>query len=417
MQQKYSADQALYQLDESGRLLDRARRVDASFLRQPGVIGSRSGEGAVPVFADRAEGPYVWDADGNRYVDFVLGFGAVVLGHAHPAVTDAVCAQLTRGVSPTLHSPLQVDLAELLVSVIPGAEMALLLKTGSDATDLAVRLARAHTGRPRVLRWGYHGWHDWCAPRNAGLAPGAHDHVESFRYDDLAGLARLMSSCQGEVACVIMMPLETEPPAPGYLEGVRALAHQHGAIFVLDEVRSGFRLALGGAQEYFGVRADLVALSKAMANGHPISALVGRRDILRTTALISASSLSFRSSDGIAAALATIRSIMARNVVGILWERGRQLIAGLRSGAGRQEIPVNVVGLPPMPFQHFGYRSVLRQRSAEEVFYAETRRRGVLFHPAHPWFTCAAMSADDIALAVDAAEAGYAAIRRAVGTA
>lgn len=416
MQRKYPADHAAYQLDESARLLERARRVDAGLLRQPGVIGSRSGEAPVPVFADRAEGPYLWDADGNRYVDFVLGFGAVVLGHAHPVVTDAVCAQLARGVSPTLHSSLEPDLAELLVSVIPGAEMALLLKTGSDATDLAVRLARAHTGRPRVLRWGYHGWHDWCAPRNAGLPPGAQQHVGSFPYGDLDSLARTLSNCPGEVACVIMMPLEAEPPEPGYLEAVGALAHQHGAVFVLDEVRSGFRLALGGAQEYFGVRADLVALSKAMANGHPISALVGRREILYSTELISASSLSFRSSDGIAAALATIRSIRAGNVIGVLWERGRELITGLRRGAARHGIPVDVVGLPPMPFQYFRYLSAVQRRNAEDVFYAETRRRGVLFHPTHQWFTCAAMSADDVALAVDAAAAGYAAVRRAVGT-
>jgi len=371
--------------------------------------------GEAPVFADRAEGAYLWDVDGNRYVDFVLGFGAVVLGHADPRVTAAVYAELARGVSPTLHRTVQLDLVELLIEVIPGAEMALLLKTGSDATDVAVRLARAFTERLHVLHWGYHGWHDWCAPRPAGLVPGVQDHVQPFRYNDLPELDRALSSRPGEVACVLMMPVEVEPPGPGYLAGVRELADAHGALLVFDEVRTGFRLALGGAQEYFGVRADLVAVSKAMANGHPISALVGRRDVLQATNRISASSLSFRSSDGLAAALATIRSIRQTGVVEVLWDRGRALMAGLRRGAARHGVPVSVVGLPPMPYQVFEYRTATQRQRAERMFYAETRARGVLFHPTHQWFTCAAMSAADIALAVNAAEAGYAAVSRAVG--
>jgi glutamate-1-semialdehyde 2,1-aminomutase len=332
-------------------------------------------------------------------------------------VTAAVQAELDHGVSPTLHRPTQVELAELLVSVIPGAEMAFLLKTGSDATDVAVRVARAYTGRPHVLRWGYHGWHDWCASRSAGLSPGVQDHVESFPYNNLAALERLLSGCPGGAACVIMMPLEVEAPAPGYLEAACELAHRFGALFVLDEVRTGFRLALGGAQEYFGVRADLAAFSKAMANGHPISALVGSRQVLETIRLVSASSLSFRSADGMAAALATIERIKGENVVELLWNRGRRLIDGLRRGARRQRVPASIVGLPPMPYQTFEYRTAPRQEAAARVFYAETRARGVLFHPTHQWFTCAAMSADDIALAVEAAEAGYAAVRRAIGEA
>lgn len=406
---------ATYRLDESARLLERARRVDAGFLLRPGVIGAPDDDVPSPVFADRAEGAYVWDVDGNRYLDFVLSFGAVVLGHADPTVTAAVTAEIGRGVSPTLHGARQVELIELLLSVIPGAEMALLLKTGSDATAAAVRIARAYTGRRRVLHWGYHGWHEWCAPRPGGLAPGVQEHLEELSYNDLAALDEALSRTPGDVACVIMMPVETEIPDEGYLPAAQALAHRHGALFVLDEVRSGFRLAVGGAQEYFGVRADMVALSKAMANGHPVSAVAGRRDVLEAVRGISVSSLFFRSVDGIAAALATIHAIRERNVVDVLWERGRQLVAGLRAAAARQQVPVEVIGLPPMPQQRFGYRSAAQQDRAGQVFYAQTRARGVLFHPSHQWFTCAAMSAADIDVAVEASEAGYAAVRRAVG--
>jgi len=402
----------------SAALLARARRVDASLLARPGVLrmGPADDGDQVPVFAERAQGPYVWDVDGNRYVDFVLAFGAIVLGHADPVVTAAVGRELALGVSPSLHRPVQVELAELLVSVIPGAEMALLLKTGSDATAAAVRLARAYTGRPHVLRWGYNGWQEWCAPRAAGLSPGVQDHGEPIDYNDLPALERALSRRGGEVACIIMMPLEVELPQPGYLAAARALAHHHGALFVFDEVRSGFRLALGGAQEHFGVRADLVALSKAMANGHPISAVVGRRDVLAAARLVSLSSLFFRSGDGIAAALATIRTIRDGNVIPVLWERGRQLMDGLRQAAARQGVPAEMVGLPPMPFQAFRYPSSRQREAAQRAFYAKAWARGALFHPTHHWFTCAAMSRDDVALAIDAAEAGYAAVARHVGT-
>ena len=403
-----------YRLDESARLLARAREIDAGFALRPGVIGSYGEDLPAPVFADRAEGPYVWDVDGNRYVDCVLGFGGVVLGHAHPAVTAAVDAELARGVSPTLHRALELDLVELLISVIPGAEMAMLLKTGSDATDMAVRIARARTGRAHVLHWGYHGWHDWSAPRRGGLVPGVRDYVTSVPYNDLLSLERELDVRAGEVACVVMMPLDTELPETGYLAAVRELAHRRGALFILDEARTGFRLALGGAQEFYGVDADLVVLSKAMSNGHPISALVGRRDVLQAARDVSFSSLGFRSGDGIAAAIATMGLLRETSAIEVLWERGRALVDGLRKAAARQGVPVQVVGLPPMPHQVFGYAAEQSRRQAEQVFYATARAHGALFHPSHQWFTCVAMSIEDIALAVEAAEAGYAAVHAAL---
>jgi glutamate-1-semialdehyde 2,1-aminomutase len=406
-----------YSVACSARLLTRGQRVDAGLLARPGVLrmGPEDDEQS-PVFVERARGPYLWDVDGNRYVDFVLAFGAIVLGHADPVVTAAVERELERGVSPSLHRPVEVELAELLVTVIPGAELALFLKTGSDATSAAVRLSRAYTGKPYVLRWGYNGWHDWCAPRTAGLSPGAQDYVEEFRYNDLSGLEHVLTRHAGRVACVIMMPVEVELPKPGFLEAVRDLTHRHGALFVLDEVRSGFRLALGGAQEYFGVQADLVALSKAMANGHPISAVVGRSDVLASARIVSLSSLFFRSGDGMAAALATIRAIRDGNVIKVLWERGQQLMDGLRLAAKRQRVPLEVLGLPPTPFQVFRYTSRQQRAAAQRIFNAAARSRGALFHPTHHWFTCAAMSRDDVWLAIEAAEVGYAAVGRTVGT-
>jgi len=399
----------------SVELLLRARRSHAVLATRSGIIGDPiATPGSPPVFAQRAKGAYVWDVDGRRYVDLVLGFGSVVLGHADERVTAAVTAAMESGVAPTLSSPLEIELAELLVDVVPGAEMVALLRTGSDATAAAVRLARAFTERPYVLHWGYHGWHEWCATRPAGLTPGVGDHTITFRYNDLDGLRELMSRWGSRTACILMMPYELEPPEAGYLEAVAAIARGNGALFVLDEVRSGFRLAMGGAQEHFGVRADLVALSKAMSNGHPISAVVGRRDVMELVGAISVSSVFFRACDGMAAALATIRTLRDDGVVDVLWQRGRALMDGMAAAAGRHRVPVTVTGLPPTPFHVFHCGSAELDERAMSVFCETTREHGILVHPGHHWFVCGSMSQEDVDLAVTAMDAGYAAVARAL---
>ncbi|WP_086706771.1 aminotransferase class III-fold pyridoxal phosphate-dependent enzyme [Streptomyces antimycoticus] len=399
----------------SAQLLKRAERVDASFVGRPGVLGLDFSQPIYPVFAERARGAYVWDSDGNRYLDFILGFGSVVLGHADPRVDGAVRDELSSGIARSLHTPTQLRLAELLVDVAPGAEMVTLHRTGSDATGAAVRLARACTGRPYVLRWGYNGWHDWCAARPNGLPPGAQDCVRAFDYNDTAGLKALLDEVGDQLACVIMMPYEIEAPAPGYLAEVAELTRNHGGLFILDEIRSGFRLAPGGAQEHFGVRADLVTYSKAMANGYAVSAVTGTRDIMRHARRISCSSTFFRSSDAMAAAVATIDAIRGGGTTDVLWERGRQLMRGLAAAADDCRVPAGPVGLAPTPYLEFHYPSGEERRLAAEVFYATTLRAGVLFHPGHHWFVCEAMTSQDIDLAVRAAHAGFAAVAAAVG--
>nr|WSZ94866.1 aminotransferase class III-fold pyridoxal phosphate-dependent enzyme [Streptomyces sp. NBC_00857] len=364
-----------------------------------------------PLFAARAKGAYVRDVDGRRYLDMVLGFGSVVLGHAHDAVDDAVIEQLRAGVSPTLRTPRQVELAGLLSRYIPNAERALFLRTGSDATEAAVRISRAHTGRERVLRWGYQGWHDWCAPRPPGVPAACRLLTSTFGYNDVAGLERLLATYPDEVACVVMMPLETELPRDDFVARCRELAHRHGALFVLDEVRTGFRLALGGAQQYLGVDADLVALSKAMGNGYAISAVTGRAAVMADAERISATSVFFRGGDGFAAAVATIREIAEQKVPDRLWDLGRRLVAGLGEQIARTGVPARVTGIPPMPFHAFDLPPDLAA-AAHREFCRVAARSGVLFHASHHWFVCAAMSPDDIDHAVAAARDGYQAVRQ-----
>ncbi|MGY1456754.1 aminotransferase class III-fold pyridoxal phosphate-dependent enzyme [Streptomyces sp. SS8] len=385
--------------------------LDVSIRKLPNVLDPSDGTATQgSLFASRAKGAYVWDVEGRRYLDMVLGFGSVVLGHAHDAVDENVIRHLRAGVAPTLRSPLQIELAQLIRRHVPNAELSLFLRTGSDATEAAVRVARAHTGRDRVIRWGYQGWHDWCAPRVQGVPSAYHSLTTTFGYNDLGSLEQLFAAHADEIACLIMMPFEIEQPQAGFLDRCRELAHRHGALFVLDEVRTAFRLAPGGAQEYFGIDADLVAMSKAMGNGYAISALTGPERIMAGAEHISASSVFFRSVDGFAAATATIGEVVGRQVPKRLWELGRQLCDGLRAEIARTGVPARVVGMPLLPFHAFDLPPEL-EGAAHQVFCRAAARSGVLFHAAHHWFVCAAMTPDDVAHACRAAGDGYRAVR------
>ncbi|MFG2472591.1 aminotransferase class III-fold pyridoxal phosphate-dependent enzyme [Streptomyces canus] len=388
--------------------------MDASIRSSPNLLdrADPAAEG-LPLFAERAAGAHIWDSDGRRYLDFILGFGSVILGHAEKAVDDAVVRQLHAGVSPSLRSPRQVELAELLTRHVPGAQRALLLRTGSDATEAAVRIARAYTGRRHVLHWGYHGWHDWCAPRAPGVPDEYRSYTSAFAYNDLDSLSELFARHRGDVAGVIMMPLELEEPRDDFLRRCAELAHRHGALFMLDEVRTGFRLALGGAQQYYGVEADLTALSKAMGNGYPIAAVTGPAEIMSAAERTSHSSVFFRSTDGSVAAIATITALADRGVSKVLWERGEQFTAGLRDAIGATGVPARVVGLPVMPYHAFDLPPGPAAQ-AHRMFCRTAAAEGVLFHPAHHWFVCAAMTPADIACAVEAAAAGYRAVQQLV---
>ena len=393
---------------KSRELIERAQRVDAALLSRPGVLANAlSVNEDYPIFAERANGAYVWDVDGNRYIDFVLAFGCIVLGHAHSGVTEAVVKTIQDGVSPTLAHRRQIELAERLVDIIPGAELATFFRTGSDATTAAVRLARAFTGRNYVARWGYHGWHDWCAPRPAGVIPALREFTLGFEYNDVHSVKSVFEAHGSDIACLIMMPYEVELPNPGFLEEIRDITSSYGTLLVFDEVRSGFRLALGGAQEYFGVNADMITLSKAMSNGHPVSAVVGKRGILSRISDTSMSSTFFRGPDGMAAALATIDILERNSGLDHLWKLGRQFMDGLDSGAAAAKVPAHAIGLPPMPFLKFSYSSTKANEHAMKLFCTVMLNHGVLLHPGHHWFTSVSMTESDVNDAVTLARNAF----------
>ncbi len=286
--------------------------------------------GAAPLFLVSGKGCRVIDPDGNTYIDYVQGLMPNVLGYGDPDVDAAIRDQLDRGMSFSLPTALELELAEKLSRLIPSAEMVRYGKNGSDATSAAIRLARAHTGRDKIAICGYHGWHDWyigTTTRNLGVPKSVSALSTTFPYNDVDALETLIKSEPEAYAAVILEPAGAKQPQPGFLERLRGLTEKFGIVLIFDEIVTGFRMHLGGAQARYGVTPDLACFGKAIANGMPISAVVGRREIMRRMEDIFFSGTFGGEALSIAAAIATINKLERENVVERLWRRGESLIA------------------------------------------------------------------------------------------
>ncbi len=288
--------------------------------------------GVAPKYLRRGRGCRVWDVDGNEYLDFNMAIGPLSLGYAYPAVDEAIRDQLHDGITFSQMHPLEVEVAERVRALVPGADMVRFSKTGCDVTSAAVRLARAFTGRRKVLCCGYHGWHDWyisVTDRNAGVPSDVRDLTFTFQYNDIPSV---LESVDEDTACVILEPVVFEEPRDDFLGRLRKLCDERGVVLVFDEMWTGFRLDLGGAQARYGVTADLACFSKAVANGMPLSVLTGRREIMR----LCERDVFFYTTFGgealsLAAARATLDELRARDVPAVLAARGRRLKAGVNA--------------------------------------------------------------------------------------
>ena len=239
-------------------------------------------QGMAPSYMERGEGCYIYDADGNKFIDYMCALGPITVGYNEPSINEAVIKQVNKFASGSLQSELEVELAEKLCQIVPCAEMVRFVKNGGDATTAAIRLARAYTGRDIVLMSGYHGMHDWsigASENHKGVPKAVRELTMNFTYNDLNDLEDKLK--KHEVAAVILEPIQSNGPQEGFLQGVKELAHKYGALLVFDEVVSGFRYALGGGSELCGVVPDMAAFGKGMANGYPISAVAGRKEILQ----------------------------------------------------------------------------------------------------------------------------------------
>jgi glutamate-1-semialdehyde aminotransferase len=260
-------------LARTAELEARAREVIPCVTQTASKRPEAYAPGRFPTYIARGQGSHVWDVDGNEYIDCLMALGPVILGYCYPAVDRAIAEQLTRGIMFSRPTALEVEVAELLVEMIPCAESVRFLKGGAEANAAALRMARAYTGREIVLICGYRGWHDqWAVLRDAPGIPRALSSLTyGFAFNDLTSLERALEAHEGQVAAVMIDPVARYAPQAGFLAGVKELAHRHGALLIFDEIVTGFRLARGGAQEHYGVLPDMAVFAKAIANGMPLA--------------------------------------------------------------------------------------------------------------------------------------------------
>ena len=410
-------------LTKNMELFERAKGVIPG-----GVVGARHPrnfvEGEYPIFLESGKGGRVWDVDGNEYIDLMCGYGPISLGYREKEVDDAVIEMIReKGFCFSITPPYQPQLAEKLQEIIPCSERSIFTKTGSDAMTAAVRIARAYTGRVKVIRCGFHGWHDWCVEVKGGIPKKLYEDVYEFRYNDLDQLADLMKKHGDDVAAITLTPFghplheKMQEPAPGFLEGVRELATKYGAVLIFDEIRTCFRLRLGGAQELYGVVPDLAVVGKGMANGYAIAAVTGRAEVMKGIAEgeVFVSSTYFGNSDGYVAALKTIEIMEREDVIGNLWEKGGRFLERLRGIISKYNVGAELSGVAPMYFITFkrDREGLFRQRRTD--FYAQLIRRGVFLAPYHHGYICYRHTEEDLEEAARAIEEALAYVSEKYG--
>lgn len=329
MPNKVQLGQDYPDISESDKLYARATGLMPAYSQTLAKGPTQYVDGVAPKYLQRGSGSHVWDVDGNEYIDYNMGIGPLSLGYAYPAVDEAIKRQLADGIAFSLVHPLEVEVSEIIRDVIPNTDMVRFAKAGAEVTSAAVRLARAYTGRDKVLCCGYHGWHDWyigVTARNLGVPQAVKDLVYTFSYNDFDSVVDAMDE---DVACVILEPITFDMPQDGFLDKLKGACEANGSLLIFDEMWTGFRLGLGGAQAYFDVQADLACFSKAIANGMPIAALTGREDVME---LLDEHVFFFTTFGGealsLAAAKATIHELQTNDVPAYMARQGTKLTEG-----------------------------------------------------------------------------------------
>jgi len=372
-------------------------------------------EGEYPIFFESAKGGKVIDVDNNEYIDMLCAYGPIILGHREEEVDNAVINQIqNKGFCMSLTQQVQNKLAKKLKELIPCCEKMVFMKLGSDATTAAVRVARAYTQRTKILHCGYHGWHNWSSEVHgikAGIPDKLYEDIYGFEYNDLNQVENLIKQMGDDVAAIILTPINTpggnevEMPKKGYLEGIRELATDNGSVLIYDEIRTGFRVDMGGAQKKLGVIPDLSAFGKAMGNGYPISALVGKAEIMDVLVKdVFLSSTFFPNSLAQVASLKTIEILEREKVLDNINEKGMIFANRIRESIEDIKIPVTFSGEPWMPYITFQRDSDNLYKKMREEFYRQLIRRKVFLQPYHHGYICFRHSNEDLEYAADMIE-------------
>ncbi len=385
----------MIELKKSLLLQDRAKEVIPGITQLLSKRPDQFSLGVWPGYFHRAKGVEVWDLDNNHYIDMSLGgIGATVLGYADDDVDEAVCQVIKSGVSSSLNCPEEVELAELLCAIHPWADKVRFARTGGEANAIAIRIARGFTGKEKIAFCGYHGWHDWYLAANlkqdalgGHLLPGLNpigvpqslkDTAFPFRYNNINELKDIVSKNKGELAAIIMEPIRNEEPIAGFFEEVQAIAKAEGIVWIIDEISAGFRLNSGGAHLKLGFEPDIAVFAKAIGNGYPISAVIGKADVMQGIENSFISSTNWTERTGPVAAMATIRKFQKNNVADHLVDIGTQVQKGWNDLANKHGLKIQVGGIKPLSHFSFEYdeaqimKAYFIQEMLEHGFLAST---------------------------------------------
>ena len=410
-------------------LYERAKALIAGRTHLFGRRAELHAYGISPIYSARQQGGYFWDVDGHKYIDFNMGAGAVLLGHAYPTVVRAVQDQAALGTGLSINHPLELETAELLAELVPCAEMVRFCKGGGEANAVAVRIARAATGREKVVFCGYHGWHDWYLAANLasestlsrhllpGIKPsGVPRELEGtalpFEFNNLDSLRQVLDAHSGEVACVILEAARSYLPEPGFLEGVRDLTRQQGVVLIFDEVVTGFRIARGGAQEYYNVIPDVATFAKCISNGFALGAVAGKREVMEVAVDSFISSVYWAEATGLAAGKATLREYLNQPVCTAVQEFGKAFVASCRRVIEECGVPATMIGLSSFPSLTFRDLAPELLDPLVTLYMQETAKRGFFGGPGH--FFCLQHTQSDLAAAMEIIGAALTTIRKAL---
>ena len=368
---------------QSKKLLSEAKKIIPNATQTLSKGYKMFVQGDFPLFVSRAKGCYIWDVDGNKYIDYTCALAPIIIGYNIDEINRSIVKQLNDGITFSLPHEIEIKLAKKLISIIPCAEMVRFAKNGADVTSAAIRIARAYTKRDIILRSGYHGGQDWYLitqpPQDLGVPKAMKKLIDVFKYNDIEDLKNKIKKYKNRVAAVIMEPVPMDTPQKGYLEKVREITKENGIILIFDEIVTGFRMSMGGAQEYYNVTPDLACFGKAMANGMPISILVGRKKIMEATENVFLSTTFGGETLSIAAALATIDYIKQHKVIGHTWKMGRKLYDGLTRLIKKYNINAHLIG------QKFKFKIIFNNQDGSEsnikklFFLQQAVYKGVFF--------------------------------------
>ena len=368
--------------------------------------------GSFPYYAERARGCRYWDVDGNEYIDYLCGYGPVILGHQHPEVEEAAARQQRDALCLNHPGPIMVELAEHLVSLVEFSAWAVFGKNGSDMTTWALQVAREHTMRRKILKvaGAFHGIDPWCTPGHAGLLVEDRVHIHDFHWNDPESFDRLLKEHRADIAGVIMTPFHhpafqpSQMPAPGFWSHVETACRREGIVLILDDIRAGFRLNTRGSHLYFGFEPDLICFCKAIANGHALSAALGRKELRVAASKVFLTGSYWNSPPAMAAAMACLEILRREDTISALRRTGEMLVGGLIESGRQHGYAMIASGPPAIPFVSFADDPSLRR---QQRFCAEVTRRGAIFHPHHNWFLSTAHTPQDITATLRMADEAF----------